>query len=100
MGTRKVGWQKLRDFHETLLSLDDDKRELTYSIDKGPSPVSPNEVSNYEGYVRVHPVTEGDGGTFVEWYSQWKGNNDGATAEFCHDIYAGLLEQLKKTLQQ
>lgn len=84
-------------FHETLHALDDDNRELTYSIDEGPSPVSSNEVSSYEGHVRVLPVTEGDGGTFVEWYSSWKGNDD-AAAEFCHGIYAGLLEQLKKTL--
>ncbi len=86
-------------FHETLLSLDEDKHELTYSIDEGPSPVSPDEISSYEGYVRAHSVTEGNGGTFVEWYSQWKGNDE-AAAEFCHDIYAGLLEQLKKTLGQ
>jgi polyketide cyclase/dehydrase/lipid transport protein len=86
-------------FHETLHALDDDNRELTYSIDEGPSPVSSNEVSSYEGHVRVRPVTEGDGGTFVEWYSHWTGN-DKSAAEFCHSIYAGLLEQLKKTLEQ
>ncbi|MFO7994583.1 MAG: SRPBCC family protein [Marinobacter sp.] len=85
-------------FHETLHALDDENRELTYSIDEGPSPVSSNEVSSYEGHVRVRPVTEGDGGTFVEWYSHWKGNDESA-AEFCHGIYAGLLGQLKKTLE-
>lgn len=86
-------------FHETLHALDDDKRELTYSIDEGPSPVSSNEVSSYEGHVRVRPVTEGDGGTFVEWYSHWNGKDQEA-AEFCHGIYAGLLGQLKRTLEQ
>ncbi len=45
----------------------------------------------------VCPVTEGDGGTFVEWYSHWKGNDESA-AEF-HGIHAGVLEQLKKTLE-
>lgn len=85
-------------FHETLHALDDDNRELTYSIDEGPSPVSSSDVSNYEGHVRVRPVTEGDGGTFVEWYSHWRGNDE-AAAEFCHGIYAGLLGQLKKTLE-
>lgn len=86
-------------FHETLHALDDDNRELSYSIDEGPSPISPDEINNYEGHVRVRSVTEGDGGTFVEWYSNWAGNDE-AAAEFCHDIYAGLLGQLKKTLEQ
>lgn len=82
-------------FHETLHALDDDNRELSYSIDEGPSPVSPDEISNYKGHVRVYPVTEGDGGSFVEWYSTWTGNDE-AAAEFCHKIYAGLLGQLNK----
>lgn len=42
---------------------------------------------------------DGDGGTFVEWYSQWKGNDESA-AEFCNGIYAGLLDQLRKTLER
>ncbi|MBQ0833650.1 SRPBCC family protein [Marinobacter sp.] len=86
-------------FHETLRALDDDNRELTYSIDDGPSPISHEEISNYEGHVRVRSVTEGNGGTFVEWYSSWTGNDE-AAAEFCHDIYAGLLGQLKKTFER
>ncbi|AXS83649.1 MULTISPECIES: SRPBCC family protein [Marinobacter] len=86
-------------FHETLHALDDDNRELTYSIDEGPSPVSSNEVSSYEGHVRVRPVTEGDGGTFVEWYSSWTGNDE-AAQEFCQGIYTALLGQLKKALDQ
>lgn len=85
-------------FHETLQALDDGSRHLSYSIDEGPSPISPDEISSYEGHVRVRPVTEGDGGSFVEWYSTWTGNDE-AAAEFCHDIYAGLLGQLRKTLE-
>lgn len=86
-------------FHETLHALDDDNREFTYSIDDGPSPVSADEVGNYEGHVRVRPVTESDEGTFVEWYSHWNGKGQEAE-EFCHGIYAGLLGQLKKALEQ
>ena len=85
-------------FHETLHAFDGDNRELTYSIDDGPSPVSANEVSNYEGHIRVRPVTESAEGTFVEWYSHWNGKGPEAE-EFCHGIYAGLLGQLKKTLE-
>jgi len=83
--------------HETLHAHDDDNREFTYSIDEGPSPVSSKEISNYKGHVRVRPVTEGDGGTFVEWHSHWQGNDE-AAAEFSYGIYAELLKQLKKTL--
>jgi hypothetical protein len=85
-------------FHETLKTLDDDNRQLSYSIDDGPSPVSADEVSDYEGQVRVRPITESNEGTFVEWYSHWQGKGQEA-AEFCHGIYAGLLGQLKKTLE-
>jgi len=34
-------------FHETLISLDDDSKDLSYSIDDGPSPVSKDDVKNY-----------------------------------------------------
>lgn len=54
------------DFHEPLHALDDYNRELSYSIDEGPYPVSPDEISSYEGHVWVRSVTESDGGTFVE----------------------------------
>jgi len=71
-------------FHETLKTLDEDNRQLSYSID--------------DGHVRVRPITESNEGTFVEWYSHWQGKDQEA-AEFCHGIYAGLLGQLKKTLE-
>ena len=46
-------------FHETLRSLDDDARTLTYSIDDGPGPLAPGEVVGYRGELRVLPVTVG-----------------------------------------
>lgn len=85
-------------FHETLTDLDDGEYSLRYSIDDGPSPVSKDEVSDYKGRVLVRPVTEGDGGAFVEWYSSWNGKGEEAE-EFCHGIYASLLGELKKTLE-
>ena len=99
-GPREVGAQRLLNgvFAETLLTLDDEARTFTYSIDDGPSPVSKDEVSNYVGRVEVHPVTEGDGGTFVEWSSSWE-NNDEAAAEFCHGIYVALLGELKNSFE-
>ncbi|MBW7998091.1 MAG: SRPBCC family protein [Candidatus Glassbacteria bacterium] len=90
-GARRV----LNDaFHETLLELDDSGRLIRYSIDQGPPPVSSSDVKNYEGVLRLLPVTE-DGTTFVEWSSSWQ-NNDQACAEFCQGIYVALLADMKQ----
>ena len=84
-------------FHETLVELSDLDHSFRYSIDDGPSPVSPNEVSNYIGSVRLLPVTD-SGTTFLEWSSSWEGKDDQA-CDFCHNIYLALLADLKKTLE-
>ena len=84
-------------FHETLLEVSSIGRTIKYSIDDGPSPVSKDEVSDYVGAIRMSPITEGDGGTFVEWSSSWQGNED-ACGEFCHGIYVALLAALKSSL--
>jgi carbon monoxide dehydrogenase subunit G len=84
-------------FHETLISLDDDRKDLSYSIDDGPSPVSKVDVKNYVGKVTVQPAAEGDG-SHVEWSSSWQ-DNDEAAADFCHGIYVALLQDLKTTLE-
>jgi hypothetical protein len=70
---------------------------FTYSIDDGPPPVSPADVSDYMGRVSVKPITEG-GGSFVEWSSSWTPKND-ATGEFCHGIYVALLAEMKQSLE-
>lgn len=85
-------------FEETLVDLDDDTRTMVYSIDDGPAPVSRNDISNYRGRVQVRPITEGNGGSFVEWSSTWR-KNDQAAAEFCHPIYVALLGDMKKSLE-
>lgn len=57
-GDQPGAWRVLNEaFHETLKTLDDDNRQLSYSIDDGPSPVSADEISDYEGQVRVRPIT-------------------------------------------
>lgn len=84
-------------FHETLISLDDDSKDLSYSIDDGPSPVSKDDVKNYVGKVTVQPAAEGDG-SHVEWSSSWQ-DNDEAAADFCRGIYVALLQDLKTTLE-
>lgn len=87
--------RRLNDaFEETLRELSDVDRRLRYSIDEGPSPVSSDEVSDYVGTVRVHPVTDRDA-SFVEWSSRWDGNDEDAR-EFCHGIYVALLDALRE----
>ncbi len=85
-------------FHETLIEVDEDRHMLRYSIDDGPSPVSPDDVSNYIGSIKLGPDPEG-AGTLVEWTSSWESNSEDAV-EFCHGIYVALLEALAKSFQQ
>ena len=84
-------------FRETLLTLDDEDRTFTYSIDDGPSPVSKEDVKNYVGRVTVRQAEQGDA-TLVEWSSTWQ-DNDEPAYEFCHAIYVALLQDMKKSLE-
>lgn len=84
-------------FQETLLTLEDEAKTFTYSIDDGPSPISKDDVKNYVGRVIVQQAEEGDG-TLVEWSSSWQDNNE-AAAEFCRGIYEALLQDMKKSLE-
>ncbi len=84
-------------FQETLLTLEEETRTFTYSIDDGPSPVSKDDVKNYVGRVTVQQADEGDG-TLVEWSSSWQDNNE-AASEFCQGIYVALLQDMKKSLE-
>ncbi len=84
-------------FRETLLTLDDEDRTFTYSIDDGPSPVSKDDVKNYVGRVTVRQAEQGDA-TLVEWSSTWQ-DNDEPAYEFCHAIYVALLQDMKKSLE-
>lgn len=89
VGSRRV----LNDaFYETLLDCDADIHRILYSIDDGPSPVSPDEVKNYIGQIQLKPVTL-SGSTFVEWSSSWESETDEAR-DFCHQIYIALLKML------
>ena len=80
-------------FHETLLTLDDEERTFSYSIDDGPEAVSKDNVQGYIGEVRVLPVTDDDS-TFVLWTSRWD-SSGGGVQEFCDPIYRALLGALK-----
>jgi Polyketide cyclase / dehydrase and lipid transport len=79
-------------FHETLLECNEQEHRIRYSIDDGPSPVSPKEVSNYIGQILLKPITLNDA-TLVEWSSTWEAKTDEAR-DFCHLIYTVLLKAL------
>ena len=98
-GGKEIGAGRVLNnaIHETLISVDDEQRTLTYSIDDGPSPISKDDVSNYVGTVKVQPAADGKG-TLVEWSSKWD-DNDEAAYEFCHGIYLALLDDMKKSLE-
>lgn len=96
-GGREVGAKRVLNdaFHETVTRVDAGAHVLEYSIDDGPSPVSPGEVSNYLGVISLKPVTMNDApATFVEWSSAWDSDSEEAV-DFCHGIYVALLNSLK-----
>ena len=84
-------------FHETLLSVVEEQRTFSYSIDDGPSPVSKDDVESYVGTVKVGQAPDANG-TLVEWSSSWNKDNED-TFEFCHGIYVALLGDMKKSLE-
>ena len=84
-------------FHETLLTLDENGRTFTYSIDEGPGPLAKGEVDGYTGRVSVQPTEDGSGAV-VEWTSSWEKNDD-AVYEFSHPIYLALLDDMKKSIE-
>lgn len=95
VGETEVGAKRILNgaFHETLLTLDDEERTFSYSIDDGPDAVSKDNVQGYIGEVRVFPVTN-DNSTFVLWASRWD-SSGGGVQEFCDPIYQALLGALK-----
>jgi len=94
-GSTEIGAKRILNgaFHETLLTLDDEERTFSYSIDDGPDAVSKDNVQGYIGEVRVFPVTEDDS-TFVLWTSKWD-SSGGGVRDFCNPIYQALLGALK-----
>ncbi len=94
-GATQVGAKRVLNgiFHETLKTLDDAERALTYSIDDGPAAVSKDNVTGYIGKIRVFPVTDTNK-AFVEWSSNWE-KSQGGVEEFCTPIYKALLDELK-----
>ena len=66
--SKEIGAKRILNdaFHETLLSLDNEARKFTYSIDDGPAAVSKDNVEGYVGEVTVFPISENNT-SFVIW---------------------------------
>ena len=92
---QEVGAKRILNgaFRETLVEHDASAHTVRYSIDDGPTPVSASDVSNYIGTLQLRESNL-DGKTFVEWGSRWDSDSEEAV-EFCHQIYAALLQTLQ-----
>ena len=93
-----IGAQRVLNgaIHETLQEIDEDAHYIRYTIDDGPEPVSPSDVQNYIGEIKLTPVTMSDT-TLVEWSSSWDSDKEDAVT-FCHNIYVALLGELAESL--
>jgi polyketide cyclase/dehydrase/lipid transport protein len=97
LGAHDIGARRRLNgvFHETLTKLNDAERTLSYTIDEGPGPLTPELVDRFTGTVQAFPVTA-TGDTFVLWTSDYATQDDTAVGEFCNPIYQALLEALAK----
>jgi uncharacterized protein YndB with AHSA1/START domain len=79
---------------EKLLSVDDEDRVYSYSIESGPLP-----VADYEATIRVRAGADGEG-SVVEWSGEFKPKN--ASEQQAMDAIAGVyqagLDNLKKLM--
>ncbi len=93
---KQIGAKRILNdaFHEALLSVDNDTKKFTYSIDDGPATVSKDNVEGYVGEVSVFPITENDT-SFVIWSSKWESAKEDGVADFCNPIYYAILQDLK-----
>ncbi len=89
-----IGAKRLlnESFLDTLIAYSELEHRMMYSIDDAPSPISPQEISNYIGDLHLLPITQG-GKTFVEWSGSWESKSTEAIG-FMNDIYVALLRDL------
>lgn len=94
--SKEIGAKRILNdaFYETLLSVDNEARKFTYSIDDGPAVVSKDNVEGYIGEVTVFPISENNT-SFVIWSSHWKSAKVDGVADFCNPIYRAILQDLK-----
>jgi hypothetical protein len=93
-GGTAVGAQRLLNgqFLDTLIAYSEIEHRMMYAIVHAPSPISPQEISDYVGNLHLLPVTQ-EGKTFVEWSGSWNSKSTDAIA-FMNEIYVALLQAL------
>lgn len=93
---KTIGAKRLLNgqFLDTLIGYSAVEHRIQYSIDDGPSPISPADIKNYVGDLHLLPLTS-EGKTFVEWTGSWDSNGTEAV-EFMNNIYVLLLKDLSK----
>ena len=89
-----VGARRLLNgkFLDTLIAYSALDHRIMYSIDYGPSPISPTDISNYVGNLHLLPITS-EKKTFVEWSGSWEARTTDAVT-YMNDIYVALLRDL------
>jgi len=89
-----VGTKRLINdaFLDRLITFSDQEYRVVYEMEDGPSPMSPDEISNYAGDLRLYPITN-EGKTFAGWTASWDSTStDGV--DFMNEIYASLLKDM------
>jgi len=101
LGGTEVGAQRIINglLHETLLTLDDNKRELTYRITDGPGPIAREFVSDYVATVRVLPVTVTNQ-TYVEYLSTFQAKDEASVDDLVNPIFTEVLGYLARHFAQ
>jgi hypothetical protein len=79
-------------FLDTLVAYSAMEKRIMYSLDEGPSPVSPKEIQNYIGDLQLFPITA-DNTTFAQWLASWESANTDAV-EYMNGVYRALLADL------
>ncbi len=80
-------------FLDRLIEYDTAGHGYKYAIEDAPSPVSPAEVGNFVGHLRLS-AADGDR-TLAEYSGDWELENDEASS-FMDEVYSGLLGELSQ----
>ena len=77
--------------YENLLTIDEVKHQVKYSVDDGKFPIRKQDVSNFVGTIKLNETKEGI--TEMVWSSSWNSKNKNAI-EYYQDIYVALMGEL------
>ena len=78
-------------FLDRLLEYDAAGHGYKYTIENGPSPISPAEISNFVGHLRLE--SEDGGRTRADYSGDWEAEGSEAV-DLMQGVYGGLLNEL------